>query len=191
MVPKPACSPVNNRGRAVVTLHSDVPGSGQWPRASPGPRTGQVTSKGQLLTLLWYPKCLAVQCHHLVQDPSELVKHLQVLLFAHAWVVEPGQPSLQHTHSDWAPFSPARPRPAAACRRRADGPGLRFRTCPGKMQTLQLEEKETKIQTSCPFHPRRPFNTGPSPHRTCTCGHRSRQPETLGDFGERVVPALS
>lgn len=162
-VPKPACSQVENRGRAAVTPHSDVPGPGQWPRASPGLCTGQVTSKGQLLTLLWYPKRLAVQCHHLVQDPSELVKHLQVLFFAHTWVVEPGQPSLQHTHYDWAPFRPARPRPVAACRGGVEGSGLCFRSCSRKTQTLQLEEKETKIQTSCPFHPRLPFQYRPLP----------------------------
>lgn len=64
---------------------------------SPGSCTGQVTSKGELLTLLWYPKRLTVQRHHLMEDPSELVKHFQVLLLAHTWVIEPGQPCLQQT----------------------------------------------------------------------------------------------
>lgn len=50
--------------------------------------------------LLWYPECLAVERHHLMKDPAELVKHFQVL-FTHTRVVEAGQPSLQQTDSHW------------------------------------------------------------------------------------------
>lgn len=151
-MPKPACSQVDNRGRAVVvTSRSDVPGLGQWPRASPGSCTGQVTSKGQLLTLLWYPKRLAVQCHHLVQDPSELVKHLQVLLFTHTWVVEPGQPSLQHTHSDWAPSEPARPRPAAACTGGAGGLHLASEAALERCKRCSLRRKKRKFKQAGHF----------------------------------------
>lgn len=60
MTPKATWEQAGNRGKEVVTPHSDVPGPRWWLSALPGLCTGQGTSKGQLLTLLWYPKRLTV-----------------------------------------------------------------------------------------------------------------------------------
>lgn len=64
----------------------------------------EADTKGQLLTLLWYPQGLTVGHHHLMQHTSELVEHSEALLFPNTRVVEAWQPGLQQTEGQ-----PSRP----------------------------------------------------------------------------------
>lgn len=64
----------------------------------------EADTKGQLLTLLWYPQGLTVGHHHLMQHTSELVEHSEALLLPNTRVVEAWQPGLQQTEGQ-----PSRP----------------------------------------------------------------------------------